>query len=66
MPLGYEVSYALNGEEAVRKARENQPDLIILDILMPVMDGYEARRILKEDLETETIPIVMVTAQHER
>jgi len=66
VPLGYEVSYALNGEEAVRKARENQPDLIILDILMPVMDGYEARRILKEDLETETIPIVMVTAQHER
>lgn len=66
VPLGYEVSYALNGEEAVCKARENQPDLIILDILMPVMDGYEACGILKEDPKTATIPIIMVTAQHER
>ncbi len=66
VPLGYEVIYALNGEEAVCKARESQPDLIILDILMPVMDGYAACRILKEDPKTASIPIVMVTAQYER
>jgi putative two-component system response regulator len=66
VPLGYEVGYAFNGEEAVRQARENQPDLIILDILMPVMDGYAACRILKEDPQTASIPIVMVTAQYER
>lgn len=66
VPLGYEVAYAQNGEEAVHKAGESQPDLIILDILMPVMDGYAACRILKEDPKTANIPIVMVTAQYER
>ena len=66
VPLGYEVVYALNGEEAVRMAGESQPDLIILDILMPIMDGYAACRILKEDPKTESIPIVMVTAQYDR
>lgn len=66
VPLGYEVDYASNGEEAVRKAGDSQPDLIILDILMPVMDGYTACRILKEDPKTTSIPIIMVTAQHDR
>ena len=66
MPMGYEVQYALNGEEAVRKARQSQPDLIILDILMPVMDGYTACRMLKDDPKTASIPIVMVTAQYDR
>lgn len=66
VPLGYEVDYALNGEEAVRKVRQKQPDLIILDVLMPVMDGYTACRILKEDPNTASIPIVMVTAQNAR
>ncbi len=66
VPLGYEVAYASNGEEAVRKAGQKQPDLIILDVLMPVMDGYTACRILKEDPNTASIPIVMVTAQNAR
>ena len=66
MPLGYEVEHAFNGEEAVRKANQSQPDLIILDIRMPVMDGYTACRILKEDPKTASIPIVMVTAQYDR
>lgn len=66
VPLGYEVIYASNGEQAVRKAGESHPDLIILDILMPVMDGYAACRILKEDPKTASIPIVMVTAQYDR
>lgn len=66
VPLGYEVTYASNGEEAVRKAGESQPDLIILDIMMPVMDGYAACRILKEEPKTASIPIIMVTAQYDR
>lgn len=66
IPLGYDIELASNGEEAVRKARDNSPDLIILDIMMPVMDGYEACRILKSDPETKNIPIIMVTALHER
>ncbi|NTV12321.1 MAG: response regulator [Desulfobulbaceae bacterium] len=63
---GYDIAYALNGAEAVQQVGENRPDLIILDIMMPVMDGYEACRILKEDPETEKIPIIMVTALHDR
>ncbi len=66
IPLGYAVELAANGEEAVRKVWESQPDLIILDIMMPIMDGHEACRILKEDQKTMNIPIIMVTALHDR
>lgn len=66
IPLGYEVEVAANGDEAVRKVWESQPDLIILDIMMPIMDGHEACRILKEDPKTMNIPIIMVTALHDR
>ncbi len=66
LPLDYDLVYALNGEEAVRRTREDKPDLIILDIMMPVMDGYEACRILKNDEQTKNIPIIMVTAWHDR
>jgi len=54
--------FAENGEEAVRLAREEKPDLILMDIKMPVMDGYEASRILKSDDSVRHIPIVAVTA----
>lgn len=66
IPLGYDIELASNGEEAVQKVRDSRPDLIILDIMMPVMDGYEACRILKEDPKTKIIPIIIVTALHER
>jgi len=66
IPMGYDIELASNGEEAVHKARGRNPDLIILDIMMPVMDGYEACRIIKEDPETKNIPIIMVTALHDR
>jgi len=66
IPLGYDIELASNGEAAVRKVRDSRPDLIILDIMMPVMDGYEACKILKEDPETKNIPIIMVTALYER
>ncbi|ABW66943.1 response regulator receiver modulated metal dependent phosphohydrolase [Desulfosudis oleivorans Hxd3] len=66
VPLGYDFELAANGKEAVRKAKDGMPDLIIMDIMMPVMDGYEACKILKTDKGTENIPIIMVTALHDR
>ena len=59
---GYEVIEAENGEEAVRIAREHIPDLIIMDLQMPVMNGYEAIRILKNDPVTKDIKIIAVTS----
>ena len=66
MPLGYDIELASNGEKAVQKAKDGRPDLIILDIMMPVMDGYEACRILRTDPKTKNIPIIMVTALNDR
>lgn len=60
---GYEVLSASNGEEAVEKARREQPDLIILDIMMPRIDGYETCRILKANPLTRNIPVVLLTAK---
>ncbi|MBW1734977.1 MAG: response regulator [Deltaproteobacteria bacterium] len=62
VPLGHEVIIAKNGEEALEKVRETPPDVILLDVMMPEMDGFEAARRLKGDEETRIIPIVMVTA----
>jgi len=60
---GYEVITAANGEEAIDKARREQPDLIILDVMMPKIDGYEACRILKANPLTKGIPVVLLTAK---
>jgi two-component system alkaline phosphatase synthesis response regulator PhoP len=60
---GFEVISAQNGEEALEKARKEQPDLIILDIMMPKIDGYEACRILKANPLTRNIPVVLLTAK---
>lgn len=58
----FHVIMAENGETALRLAREESPDIILLDIMMPGMDGYEVARQLKADPQTAHIPIVMVTA----
>ncbi len=60
---GYEVLTASNGEEAIDRARREQPDLVILDIMMPRIDGYEACRILKTNPLTKNIPVVLLTAK---
>jgi DNA-binding response OmpR family regulator len=59
---GYEILPAYSGEEAVKKARTESPDLIVLDIMMPHVDGYEVCRKLRKYDKTKAIPIVMVTA----
>jgi signal transduction histidine kinase/DNA-binding response OmpR family regulator len=60
--LGLETLEAVNGKEAVEKAKLYVPDLILLDMRMPEMDGYEAIEILKNDPATEKIPVIAVTA----
>lgn len=60
---GFEVELATNGAEAVDKAAAAQPDLIMLDVRMPKMTGYEACRQLKDDPTTAEIPIVFLSAK---
>jgi DNA-binding response OmpR family regulator len=60
---GYEVVQARNGEEAVRVALARRPDLAVLDVMMPRIDGYEATRRLREHEETSRMPIILLTAR---
>jgi CheY-like chemotaxis protein len=60
---GYDVHKAVNGQEAVELSRQHHPDLIIMDMMMPVMSGYEAVQALKADESTSTIPIVGLSAK---
>lgn len=62
---GYEVHIAINGQQALEKTAKVLPDLILMDVMMPVMDGMEACRQLKEDPLTQNIPIVFLTARSE-
>lgn len=61
----FEVETALGGKEALDKARIFKPDLILLDIAMPEMDGYETCRLFKKDPLTAAIPVIMFTASQE-
>ncbi len=61
----YKVIFAQSGKEAVKLAAKSLPDLILLDIMMPEMDGYEVCRQLKNNPETSDIPIIFVTAMNE-
>ena len=60
--LGYEVIEAQDGVRAVELARSVQPDLILMDISIPVIDGWEATQVLKHDPDTRNIPIIALTA----
>ena len=62
LSLDYDVISAYSGEEALEAVKAEKPDLILLDIMMPGMDGYEVSRVLKEDPATRFTPIIMVTA----
>jgi len=60
--FGYRVMEALNGEEGIAKARAEMPDLILMDISIPIIDGWEATQVLKQDPATHLIPIIALTA----
>ncbi len=62
---GFEVHVAVNGQQAIEKAKKLLPDLILMDVMMPVMDGMEACRLIKDDASIKDIPIVFLTARSE-
>jgi len=59
----YDVVTATNGEQALQKVRDEKPDLVILDIMMPKLDGYETCRMIKNDAATKHIPVILLTAK---
>ena len=62
----YEVIVAVNGDEGLRRAREDKPDLILLDIIMPIEDGFTAAEQLKKDPQLARIPVLMLTSYSSR
>ena len=62
--LGYRATEARNGKEALELVAQDPPDLILLDVMMPVMDGFQACRLLKDNEDTRLIPVIIMTALH--
>ena len=60
---GYDVAMAFDGEEAIEKARRECPDLLILDLMLPVLDGYKVCNILKNDESFKDVPIIILSAR---
>lgn len=60
---GYETLFAFNGEDGVKLAKKESPDLIILDIMLPIIDGFEVCRILKKEQITADIPVIILSAK---
>ena len=63
---GYEVIVAYNGQEGLEKAKSENPDLIILDVMMPKLDGFEVCHLLKNDARYSEIPIIICTAMAQK
>ena len=61
--VGYGVLAAFDGLEGLEKARKDKPDLILLDVMMPTLDGYHVCRELKKDPRTQSIPIIILTVK---
>jgi len=62
----YEIITALGGEEGLKKAREEKPDLVLLDVIMPDIDGFQVCQQLKKDLQLSQIPVIMITSFSEK
>ena len=60
---GFEVSAALDGEEALRRMRNDPPDLMILDVMLPKRNGFEILKLLKSDPALRAIPVIVLTAK---
>ena len=63
---GHQVSCAYNGKDGLEKAHEKRPDMIILDLAMPIMDGFEMLKILKEGKEFNNIPVIVFSSLGEK
>jgi twitching motility two-component system response regulator PilH len=62
---GYQCSLAGSGQEAIAKAKAEKPDMILMDVVMPGMDGYQATRIITRDEETKSIPVILCTSKNQ-
>src|SRR5512147_1313746 len=62
---GYSLTLSTSGEEAIKKARRQRFDLIVLDLMLPGIDGFEVAKALKSDPKTGSVPIIMLTARGE-
>ena len=60
---GYQVVTAENGEEGIAKAKTERPDLVLMDVVMPGLNGYQATRTLTRDEETKDIPVIVCTSK---
>jgi len=60
---GYEVLTAADGEEALRRVEQDRPDLVVLDIMMPKLDGYEVLRHIRGDEEFKQLPVILLSAK---
>ena len=60
---GFDVTTAINGQEALAKAHAGNPDLIVLDLMLPQLNGYEVCTMLKQDLQYKQIPIILLSAK---
>ena len=63
---GYRVSTANNGEEGIEQARKTLPDLILMDVVMPGTNGFQATRTLSKDATTKDIPVILCTTKNEQ
>ena len=61
--LGMQVTSAGNGAECLLAVHEDRPDVIVLDVMMPVMDGFQTLEVLHQDKQTQDIPVIMLTAR---
>ena len=60
---GYQVVTAFDGKEGLEKIRSEKPNLVVLDVMMPYMDGFEVLKNLRREPETENLPVIMLTAK---
>ena len=63
---GFDVEFAENGQQALAKLKKIKPNLILMDVMMPVMDGYEACKRIKNDPATKDIPVIFLTANAQK
>ena len=59
---GYEIDTAVNGEEALLKIRASKPQLVVLDVKLPLLNGFEVLRLIKSDPESAAIPVILASA----
>ena len=60
---GYQISFAFNGEQGVVKCKSDKPDLVVMDVVMPGLNGFQACRAITQDAETQHIPVILCTTK---